>query len=178
VNRNIINIQIDGSCCLRNRRLASGIRRHFVPRGGCCRCSSLGKSAIAAPTLDGIAVVHAQGLTLACVHPEIYRTSRSHLTITHALGVPSLITCPQDPPSRRRSRSHITAVRTSRGHCRVHLRETLPRSGPSGSTALPLPLCRRAHLMGLPQRPCPRDPMSQLLPPHRHAPLKGAIAAR
>jgi hypothetical protein len=40
---------------------------------------------------------------------------------------------------RRRSRSHLTAVRTSRGRCHVHLRETLPR---------PLPPRRRAHFTG------------------------------
>jgi hypothetical protein len=69
------------------------------------------------------------------MNPEIRCTNRSHLAIIHALGVSSLLTCPRDPPSRRRSRSHVTVVRTSRGRCRVHLRETLSRSSPTGSTA-------------------------------------------
>jgi hypothetical protein len=73
---------------------------HFVPRGGCRRRSRLGKSAIAAPTLDGITVVRAQGSTLARVHPEIRCISRSHLAVMHVLGVPSFLTCPRDPPSR------------------------------------------------------------------------------
>jgi hypothetical protein len=163
---------------LRNRRLASGMCHHFVPRGGCYRRSCLGKSAIAAPTLDDIVVVRAQGLTLACVHPEICRTSRSHLAVMHALGVPWLLTCPQDPSSRRRSRSHVTVVRTSRGRCRVHLRETLPRSCPPGSTARPLSPRRRAHLMGSTSHACPQDPMPQPLPPRRRAHLRGAITAR
>jgi hypothetical protein len=51
----------------------------------------------------------------------------------NALRMSSLLTCPRDPPLRRRSRSHVTAVRTSRGRCRVHLRETLSRSSPMGS---------------------------------------------
>ena len=98
------------------------MRHHFVPRGGCRRRSRLGKSAIAAPTLDGIAVVRAQGSTLVRVHPEFRRISRSHLAVMHALGVLSLLACPRDPSSRRRSRSHLTVVRNSRGRCRVHLR--------------------------------------------------------
>jgi hypothetical protein len=51
-------------------------------------------SAIAAPTLDGIAVVRAQGSTLARVNPEIRRISRSCLAVMHTIGVPSLLTCP------------------------------------------------------------------------------------
>jgi hypothetical protein len=101
-----------------------------------------------------------------------------HLVVMHALGVPSLLTCPRDPPSRRRSRSIVTVVRTSSGCCRVHLKETLPRSCPSGSTVRPLPPRRRAQLMGPLSRVCPRDPMSQPLPPHRRACLRGTIAAR
>jgi hypothetical protein len=66
---------------------------------------------------------------------EIRCTNRSHLVVIHALGVSSLLTCPRDPPSRRRSRSHVTVVRTSRGRCRVHLTETLSRSSPTGSAA-------------------------------------------
>jgi hypothetical protein len=69
------------------------------------------------------------------MNSEIRCTNCSHLAVMHALGVLSLLTCPRDPPSHRRSRSHITAVRTSRGRCRVHLRETLSRSSPTGSTA-------------------------------------------
>jgi hypothetical protein len=83
---------------LRNHRLAYGMRHHFVPRGGCRPRSCLGKSAIAAPTLDGIAVVRAQGSTLTCVHPEIRHIIRSHFAVMHALGVPSLLICPRDPP--------------------------------------------------------------------------------
>jgi hypothetical protein len=67
------------------------------------------------------------------VHPEIRRISRSHLTVMHALGVSSLLTCPRDPPSRRRNHYHLTVVRNSRGRYRVHLRETLPRLCPLGS---------------------------------------------
>jgi hypothetical protein len=127
---------------LRNRRLTSGMCHHFVPKEGCCRRSCLGKSAITAPTLDGIAVVRAQGSTLTHMHPEICRTSRSHLVVMHALGVPSLLTCPRDPTSRRRRRSHVTVVCNSRGCCRVHLRETLPCSCPPGSAATAtLPSC-------------------------------------
>jgi hypothetical protein len=70
------------------------MRHHFVSRGGYRRRSRLGKSAIAAPTLEGIAVVRAQGLTLARVHLEIRCTSRSQLAIMHAFGVPPLLTCP------------------------------------------------------------------------------------
>lgn len=92
------------------------MRDHFMPRGG-CRCRSrLEKSAIAAPILDGITDVHAQGSTIARVHPEIRRISRSHLAVMHALGVSSsLLMCPRDPLSRCRSRSHLTVVRNSRG---------------------------------------------------------------
>jgi hypothetical protein len=78
------------------------------------------------------------------MNPEIRCTNRSHLVVMHALGVSSLLTCPRDPPSRRRSRSHVTVVRTSRGRCRVHLRETLSRSSPTGSApaiAATSPLC-------------------------------------
>ena len=113
------------------------MRHHFVPRGGCRRRLRLEKSAIAAPTLDGIAVVRAQGSTLARMNPEIRCTNRSHLVVMHALGVSSLLTYPRDP-SRRHNRSHVTVVRTSRGRCRVHLRETLSRSSPTG--------CGRCHI--------------------------------
>jgi hypothetical protein len=108
---------------------------HFGYRGGCRRRSHLGKSAIAAPTLDDIVIVHAQGSTLARVHPKIRCTSRFHLAVMHALGVPLLLMCPQDPPSRHSSCSHLTVVRISRDRCHVHLRETLPRSCPPGSAA-------------------------------------------
>jgi hypothetical protein len=131
------------------------MRHHFVPRVGCRRRSRLGKFAIAAPTLDGIAVVRAQGLTRVIVHPEIRRTSRSHFAVMHALGVSLLLTCPRDPSSRCRSRSHLTVVRTSRGRCRVHLKETLSRSCPPDPPPRPLPPRRRAHLMGPPPRACP-----------------------
>jgi hypothetical protein len=70
------------------------MRHHFVPRGGCRRRSRLGKSAITAPTLDGIAVVRAQESTLARMHPEIRCTNRSHLAVMHALGVSLLLSCP------------------------------------------------------------------------------------
>jgi hypothetical protein len=69
------------------------------------------------------------------MNPEICCTNRSHLAVMHALGMSSLLTCPRDPPSCRCSRSHVTAVRTSRGRCRVHLRETLSRSSSTGSAA-------------------------------------------
>jgi hypothetical protein len=112
------------------------MRHHFVPRGGCRRRSCLGKSAIAAPTLDGIAVVRAQGSTLARMHPD-----RSYLTIMHTLGVSSLLTCPRDPSSHRRSYSHVTVVPTLRSRCRVHLREMLPCSCPPRSAAATSPSC-------------------------------------
>jgi hypothetical protein len=67
------------------------------------------------------------------MNPEIRCTNRSHLVVIHALGVSSLLTCPRDPSSHRCSRSHVTAVCTSRGRCCVHLRETLSRSSPTGS---------------------------------------------
>jgi hypothetical protein len=152
------------------------MRHHYMPRGGCRRRSRLGKSTIAAPTLDNITVVRAQGLNLACVHPEIHRTSYSHLAVMHALGVSSLLTCPRDPPLHRRS--HLTDMRTPRGRCRVHLRETLSRSCPEDSAPRPLPPRHRAHLMGPPPRACPRDPMSPPLQPRHRARLKGAITAR
>jgi hypothetical protein len=60
----------------------------------------------------------------------ICRISRSHLAVMHALGIPSLLMCPRDTLSCHLSRSHLTVVRNSRGRCRVHLRETLPRSCP------------------------------------------------
>jgi hypothetical protein len=69
------------------------------------------------------------------MNPETHCINRSHLAVMHALGVSSLLTCPRDPPSCRRSRSHVTAVRTSRGRYRVHLRETLSRLSPTGSAA-------------------------------------------
>jgi hypothetical protein len=70
------------------------------------------------------------------VHPEIRHISRSHLAVMHALGVPSLLTCPQDLSSLYHSRSHLTVMRNSRGRCRVHLRKTIPRSCPSRSVAV------------------------------------------
>jgi hypothetical protein len=69
------------------------------------------------------------------MNPEIRCINRSHLAVMHALGVSSLLTCPRDPPSCRHSRSHVTVVRTSRGRYRVHLRETLSCSSPTGSAA-------------------------------------------
>jgi hypothetical protein len=89
----------------------------------CMRCTRL------CPLKPGVT-------TLARVHPEIHRISHSHLVIMHALGVSPLLTCPRDPPSCCRSRSHLTVVRNSRGRCRVHLKETLPRSCPLGSAAV------------------------------------------
>jgi hypothetical protein len=114
------------------------MRHHFVPRGGCRRRSRLWKSAITAPTLDGIAVVRAQGSALARVHPEIRCTNRSHLAVMNTLGVSSLLMCPRDLPCvaaaapisppcapqgvaatctsgrRCRGRCHLAVVRTSR----------------------------------------------------------------
>jgi hypothetical protein len=114
-----------GTATLWNCRLVSGMRHHYVPRGGCRRRSRLGKFAIAAPALDGIAVVRAQGLTRVIVHPEIRRTSRSHLAVMHALGVPSLLTCPQDPPSQPLP-----------PHRRAHLKGSLPRASQGDAVAL------------------------------------------
>jgi hypothetical protein len=146
------------------------MRHHFVPKGCCRRCSRLRKSAIVAPTLDDIAVVRAQGLTLARVHPEIRRTSRSHLAVMHALGVPSF----HIPP-----RSVVAQPQPLPPHRRAHLKGSLPRA-PQGdiATLVPPGIHRRAHLMGAPPRACPRDPMPQPLPPRRRARLRGANAAR
>jgi hypothetical protein len=149
-----------------------------VTRGGCRHRSRLGKSAIAAPTLDGITVVRAQESTLGRVHPEISRTIRSHLAVMHTLGVSSLLTCPRDPPSRHHSRSHLTTMCTSRGRCCVHLRGRCRAHALRDLPPRPLPPRRRAHLMGPPPCACPQDPMPQPLPPRRRARLKGAIAAR
>jgi hypothetical protein len=85
----------------------------------------------------------------------------------------SLLTCPGDQQSCRRSHSHLTIVRNSRSRCHVHLRETLPRSCPRDPPSRPLPPRRRAHLMGPPPRACPWDPMSQPLQPCRRARLRG-----
>jgi hypothetical protein len=85
----------------------------------------------------------------------------------------SLLTCPRDQQSCRRSHSHLTIVRNSRSRCHVHLRETLPRSCPRDPPSRPLPPRRRAHLMGPPPRACPWDPMSQPLQPRRRARLRG-----
>jgi hypothetical protein len=151
---------------------------HFVPRGGCRRRSRLGKSAIAAPTLDGITVVRAQGSTLAPVHFEIRRISRSHLAVMHVLGVSSFLTCPRDPPTRCRSRSHLTVVRNLRGRfactsgrrCRARAlsRSAVATAGtslsctPHGATATCVP----------------SDPMPQPLPPRRRARLRGGPSPR
>jgi hypothetical protein len=70
------------------------------------------------------------------MNPEIRCTNRSHHAVMNALGMSSLLTCPRDPPSRRQNRSHVNVVRTSRGRCRVHLRETLSRSSPTGSATV------------------------------------------
>jgi hypothetical protein len=125
---------------LRNRRLASGMRHHFVPRGGCRRRSRLGKSAIAAPTLDGIAFVRALGSTPTCVHPEIRRTNRSHLAVMHALGVPSLLTCP---------RSTVASPQPLPPHRHAHLKGLLPHA-PQGDAAVLVPprihRCGHCHL--------------------------------
>jgi hypothetical protein len=149
-----------------------------VPREGCRRRSRLGKSAIAAPTLDGIAIVRAQGSTLARVHPEIRRISHSHLDVMHALGVPSLLTCPEihrraaaaSPTSQSCATQMVVVACTTGRRCRARVpRDPSPRR---------LPPRRRAHLMGLPPRACPRDPMLQPLPPRCRARLRGAITAR
>jgi hypothetical protein len=100
---------------------------HFVPRGGCRRRSRLGKSAIAAPTLAGIAVVRAQGSTLARVHLEIRSTSRFHLAVMHALGcrccsrAPEIRHCaaaaaPTSPPCVPQG---VAAACTSERRCRA-----------------------------------------------------------
>jgi hypothetical protein len=153
------------------------MRHHFVPRGGYRRRSRLGKSAIAAPTLDDITVVRSQGSTLVRMHPEIRRINRSHLTVMHALGVSSLLTCPD---IRRRA----AAATTTSLSCATHGVATACTSGrrcraraPWAPPSRSLPPRRRAHLMWLPPRACPRDPMPQPLPPRRRARLRGAIAA-
>jgi hypothetical protein len=114
-----------------------------VPKGGCRRRSRLGKSAIAAPTLDDIIVVRTQESTLARVHPEIHRISRSHLTVMHALWAPSLLTCPRDPPSRCHSRSPLTIMCNSRGRstCTSGRRCRARAPGSAAATAATSPLC-------------------------------------
>jgi hypothetical protein len=124
------------------------MRHHFVPRGG-CRCRSrLEKSTIAAPTLDGITVVCAQELTLTRVHPEIRRISRSHLVVMHALGVSSLLTCPRDPASRRRSRSTSPSCATQGVVAACTLGRRCRARAPWDPPSQPLPPRRRAHLRG------------------------------
>jgi hypothetical protein len=93
------------------------MHHHFVPRGGCRLRLRLEKSAIAAPTLDGITVIRAQGSTLTRMNPKIRCTNRSHLVVMHALGVSSLLTCPRDPPPQPLPR-----------HRRAHLKGSLPRA--------------------------------------------------
>jgi hypothetical protein len=152
------------------------MRHHFVSRGGCHRRSRLGKSAIVAPTLDGIVVVHAQGSILARVHAENRRISRSHLVVMHALLMPSLLTCPQirrraaaaAPTSLHCAPQGVVAACTSGKRCRARA----PRDPPPRS----LPPRRRAHLIRPPSCACPRDPMPQPLPPRHRARLRGAIA--
>jgi hypothetical protein len=137
------------------------MRHHFVPRGGCRRCSRLGKSAFVAPTLDSVANSQscaAQGSTLARVHPGIRRSNRSHLAAVRALGVSSSLACPRYPPpaaaaaptSLSCTPQGAAATRASgrRCHARAH-RDPPPR---------PLPPRCRAHLRGTPPRACPRDP--------------------
>jgi hypothetical protein len=93
---------------------------------------------------------------------------RAHLMGLHhvrALGI------------RCHSRSHLTVVRTLRGRCCVHLRETFPGSCPLGSIVAAAATSLSCAPHGAAPRACPRDPMPQPLPPHRRARLKGAIAA-
>jgi hypothetical protein len=149
------------------------MRHHFVPRGGCRRRLRLEKSAIAAPTLDGIAVVRAQGSTLARMNPEIRCTNRSHLPVMHVLGASSLLTRPPrsvvapPQPLPRHRRAHLKGslpACTSARHCRAR--------APWDPPSRPLPHRRRAHLMGPLPRACPRDPVPQPLPPRRRARLR------
>jgi hypothetical protein len=122
------------------------MRHHFVPRGGCRRCSRLGKSAFVAPTLDSVANSQscaAQGSTLARVHPGIRRSNRSHLAAVRALGVSSSLACPRYPPpaaaaaptSLSCTPQGAAATRASGRRCHALLRETLPRSCPPRSAA-------------------------------------------
>jgi hypothetical protein len=106
------------------------MRHHFVHRRGCHRRSRIGKSAIAAPTLDGIAVVRAQGSTLTCVHPEIRHISRSHLAVMHALGGAVVAHVPP--------RSAIAPPQQLPPHCCAHLKGSLPRA-PQGDAATLVP---------------------------------------
>jgi hypothetical protein len=154
------------------------MRHHFVSRGGCHRRSRLGKSAIAAPTLEGIAVIRAQRLTLARVHLEIRRNSCSHLAVMHALGVPSLVMCPRDPSSQCRNRSHLTVLRTLRGRCRVHLREMLPRSCPPRSTFLAAATSPSCAPHGATATCVPSGSDATAAPISTSCASQGAIAAR
>jgi hypothetical protein len=68
----------------------------------------LEKSAIAAPTLDGIAVVRAQGSTLARMNPDPLHQPLPPRRRAHLMGPPPRA-CPRDPmpqplPPRRRAR--------------------------------------------------------------------------
>jgi hypothetical protein len=88
----------------------------------------LEKSAIAAPTLDGIAVVRAQGSTLARMNPEIRCTNRSHLPVMHVLGASSLLTRPP--------RSVVAPPQPLPRHRRAHLKGSLPRAPQRDTVAL------------------------------------------
>jgi hypothetical protein len=80
-------------------------------------------------------------LTSVCIQnsikigPPPCGTAASHLGCATTSTAVVVAHVPRDPSSRRRSRSHLTVVRNSRGRCRVHLRETLSCSCPLGSTA-------------------------------------------
>jgi hypothetical protein len=162
---------------------------HFVPRGCCRRRSRLGKSAIAAPTLGSITLVRVKWSTLARVHPEIHRISRSHLAIMHALKLSSLLTCPRDPSSRCRSRSHLTRRAQLKGllsrapqgdaaalvtlgirrrvralgiRCRSHSHLVAVRASGGHRRVLASGICRRERVPpDLPSRACPTDPPSR-----------------
>jgi hypothetical protein len=153
-----------------NRRLASGMRHHFVPRGGCRRRSRLGKSTIATPTLDDITVVRTQGSTLT-------RASRdpSHQPLPprrHGRLMGAVVAhVPQDPPSRYRNRSPLTIVRNSRGRsmCTSGRRCRARTPGSAAATAATSP----SWTLHGATAACPRDPMPQPLPPRRRARLRG-----
>jgi hypothetical protein len=128
------------------------MRHHFVPRGGCRRRSRLGKSAIAAPTLDDITVVRAQGSNLrACILRSVASAAPTSPSCT-PLGCRR---CSRAPEIRRRA----AATTTTSPSCATQGVATACTSG------------RRCRACA------PWDPPSQSLPPRRRAHLMGATIA-
>jgi hypothetical protein len=107
----------------------------------------LEKSAIAAPTLDGIAVVHAQGSTLACMNPDPLHQPlppRRHERLT------DVVVAHMPPGSTVAPRQSLPHRR------RAHLMGPPPRACPRDPMPQSLPPRRRARLRDPPSRTCPQ----------------------